>query len=283
MPSAAPVVVTGGTGTVGQLVVDRLRAAGRDVRVLSRHPGEPAPGIEPAIADLSTGDGVAAALSGATTVVHCAGSARGDDAKARLLVRAAAAAGVTHLVHVSVVGVDRIPLESRLDRAVFGYYGAKLAAEQAVLESEVPCSILRATQFHDLIWTLARTLTTLPVAAVPRWRFQPVDAGEVADRLVELATATPAGRVADLGGPRTYALADLVRSYLRATGRRRVLVPAPMPGRAARVFAAGANLAPDHAVGTRTWEEFLAARVDEPPSQPKHRFGTGDSTGSVSP
>ena len=282
MLGTAPVVVTGGRGTVGRLVVDRLRAAGRDVRVVSRHPGEPTTGVETAVADLSTGAGLAAALQGVETVIHCAGSAKGDDDKAARLVDAAAAAGVTHFVHVSVVGVDRIPLESRLDRAVFGYYGAKLAAEQVVLGSGVPCSLLRATQFHDLVWRLVRALGTLPVVPVPPWHFQPVDAGEVADHLVELALGAPAGRVADLGGPQAYALADLVRSYLRATGRRRLLVPVRLPGRAARAFAAGANLAPDHAVGTRTWEDFLAARATEAASQQKHRLGTGRSTGSGS-
>ena len=93
------------------------------------------------------------------------------------------------------------------------------------------------------------------------FRFQPVDAGEVADRLVELALGEPAGLVPDIGGPRVYPMADLVRGYLRATGRRRLIMPMRAPGKAARAVRAGANLAPDRAVGRRTWEEFLAARV----------------------
>jgi uncharacterized protein YbjT (DUF2867 family) len=259
-----PVLVTGGTGTVGRLVVARLRAARREVRALSRHPGPAADGIEPVVADLSSGDGLAAALQGVETVVHCAGSARGDDAKARVLVHAAAAAGVTHLVHVSVVGVDRIPIESRLDRAVFGYYGTKLAAEQVVLDSRIPCSLLRATQFHDLVWTLVRQLAKLPVVPVPAWSFQPVAAGEVADQLASLALGRPAGRVPDLCGPERYPFADLVRSYLRATSRRRLLLPVRLPGRAAQAFAAGANLATDAATrGTGTWEQFLADQLGD--------------------
>jgi hypothetical protein len=91
-----------------------------------------------------------------------------------------------------------------------------------------------------------------------------VDAGEVAARLVELALATPAGLVPDIGGPRVYATSDLLRAYLRARGRRRALMPIPVPGRAARALRDGANLTPDRAVGRRTWEEFLAERVGSP-------------------
>jgi uncharacterized protein YbjT (DUF2867 family) len=80
----------------------------------------------------------------------------------------------------------------------------------------------------------------------------------VATRLVELALGRPAGLVPDLGGPRVYELAELVRGYLRARSRHRPILPVRVPGTAARAFRAGANLAPDRAVGHRTWEEFLA-------------------------
>jgi hypothetical protein len=56
-------------------------------------------------------------------------------------------------------------------------------------------------------------------------------------------------------------MAELIRSYVRARRKHRVLVPLRLPGKAARAFRAGANLAPDRAVGHRTWEGFLAERV----------------------
>jgi uncharacterized protein YbjT (DUF2867 family) len=108
-------------------------------------------------------------------------------------------------------------------------------------------------------------MAMLPVIPVPSgFRFQPVDAGEVAARLVELAVGTPAGLVPDMGGPRVYAMADLVRGYLRASGKRRPILPVRVPGKAARALREGANLTPDRAVGHRTWEEFLAAHVGSP-------------------
>lgn len=267
----APVLVTGGTGTLGRLVVARLRAAGHRVRVLSRRrgrdgeAGEDAEGVATVAGDLSTGAGVEAAAAGAGIVVHCAGSARGDADKARHLVRAASRAGVRHVVFISVVGADRVPVASGIDRMMFGYYAEKLAAERVLAGSGLPWTVLRATQFHDLLLAAARGMARLPVIPVPAGiRFQPVDAGEVAARLAELALGPPAGAVPDMGGPEIREMGDLVRLYLRAAGRRRPVLPVPLPGAAARAMRAGANLAPERAVGRRTWQEVLAERVGTP-------------------
>jgi uncharacterized protein YbjT (DUF2867 family) len=262
---ASPILVTGGTGTLGRLVVARLRDAGGDVRVLSRSTREGGDGIDFVTGDLATGEGIEAAVEGTEIVVHCAGSTKGDEEKARHLVRAASGAGVRHLVNISVVGADRVPVASGIDRAMFGYFESKLGAERVVADSGLPWTTLRATQFHDLILMTARQMARLPVIPVPVGvRFQPVDAGEVADRLVGLAVGTPAGLVPDIAGPRVYGMAELLRGYLRASGKHRPIVPVWLPGRAARAFRAGANLAPDRAVGLRTWEDFLAGRVSSP-------------------
>ena len=257
----SPIVVTGGTGTLGRHVLDRLRGAGLAARVLSRraHEDDPVQGIEYVTGDLATGKGIDAALADARVILHLAGSSKGDEDKARHLVAAASRAGTPHIVYVSVVGAGRVPQDGRIDRTMFGYFGAKYAAERVIAESGLPWTTLRATQFHDLVLKVASGMAKLPVIPVPSgFRFQPVDSGEVADHLVELALDSPSGPVPDMAGPRIYPLADLVRSYLEATGKHRLLVPVAVPGRAARAVRDGAVLAPDRAVGRRTWEEFLA-------------------------
>jgi len=258
----SPILVTGGTGTLGRQVVELLHKNGNEVRVLSRSPQPPRPGVEYVVGDLSTDVGVDSAVQGVGIIIHCAGGPSGDGLKARSLVRAASLNGRPHLVFISVVGAGRIPLRSKADRAMFGYFGSKLAAERVIAQSGLPFTTLRATQFYDLIVLVANQLAKLPVMPSPTgFRFQPVDSGEVAARLVDLALGEPAGRVPDLGGPRTYPVADLLRGYLSAAHRHRVLVPLRMPGSAARAIRAGANLAPDQEIGRRTWEEFLAERV----------------------
>lgn len=156
--------------------------------------------------------------------------------------------------HISVIAADRVPL---------GYFSNKLAAERVMADSGLPWTMLRAAQFHDLVLTVARAMAKLPVIPVPGGlRFQPVDADEVAARLVELALAEPAGLVRDLAGPRVYGMAELVRSYLQAVGKRRPVMPVRMPGKAGRAYRAGENLTLEGAdVGKRTWEDFVAERL----------------------
>ncbi|WP_369045925.1 SDR family oxidoreductase [Sinomonas sp. P10A9] len=267
---ATTILVTGGTGTLGRQVVERLAAAGHAVRVASRHATTADPAhdaarpaaVENVAADLDTGRGVDAALAGIRTVVHCAGAQKGDGDKARMLVRAARDAGVIHLVFISVVGADRVPVTGRFDHMAFEYFASKRDAEGVVEGCGIPWTTLRATQFHDLALLTLKAMAKLPVVPVPSGtRFQPVDSGEVADRLVEIALGSPAGYVPDLGGPTAYAFGDLLRSYLAAAGLRRLIVPVRLPGDAARAIRAGANLALDHADGRRTWEEFLAGHL----------------------
>jgi uncharacterized protein YbjT (DUF2867 family) len=256
------ILVTGGTGTLGRLVVPRLRDAGHKLRVLSRRGREAVEGIEFVTGDLGTGEGIEAAVEGAEIIVHLAGTPKGDEEKAVNLVRAAWGAGARHLVNISVVGADRVPVVSGVDRAMFGYFASKLAAERVVADSGLPWTTLRATQFHDLNLKTVQQMAKMPVVPVPSgFKFQPIDTGEVAARLVELALGAPVGLVPDLAGPRVYEMAELVRGYLQARGKHRLIVPVRVPGKAARAFRAGANLAPDRAVGRRSWEEFLADRV----------------------
>jgi uncharacterized protein YbjT (DUF2867 family) len=232
------------------------------VRVLSRRPPEAGDGdVELVTGDLDSGDGIDAAVAGVATIVHCAGSTTGDEDRTRRLVEAARA-GSPHLVYISVVGADRVPVVSRVDRAMFGYFASKLAAERVVAESGLPWTTLRATQFHDLMLTMAGGMAKLPIIPAPSgFHFQPVDADEVAARLVELALGEPAGLVPDIAGPRVYPMSELVRGFLRATGKHRPIVPVRLPGKGAHAYREGANLPPGGTTARRTWEEFLAARV----------------------
>ncbi|WP_030664957.1 SDR family oxidoreductase [Streptomyces rimosus] len=254
MNTSAPVLVTGGTGTLGSHVVPLLREAGHHVRILTRNSREPARGIEYRSCDLLEGAGLDEALKDVKTVLHLAGGPKGDDEATRNLVAAARSAGVRHLVYISVIGADRIPL---------AYFRAKLGAERAVADSGIPWTTLRAAQFHDLALTVAEKMGKLPVVPAPGgMRWQPVDAREVAARMAELTLSEPAGMVPELSGPTVYELGELVRSYLKSTGKRRPLLPVRMPGKVGRAYRAGENLAAHGGVsGTRTWEAFLAERT----------------------
>ena len=200
--------------------------------------------------------------------MHCAavGKIKEDVTQAQNLVGAARRAGVSHVLNISVVGADRIPVKSAADRAMFAYFAAQRGVERVLAECGLPWTNLRATQFHDgFVLLMVDALSKLPLVMLPSgFRFQPVDADEVADRLVELTLGPPAGQVPDLAGPKIYPAEELLRDYLRVLGKRRVIIPMKIPGGAARAIRAGANLAPDRAVGRRTWEDFLAAWSSAP-------------------
>ncbi|MFE3204232.1 SDR family oxidoreductase [Embleya sp. NPDC055664] len=251
---SASILVTGGTGTLGSLIVPQLREAGREVRVLSRRGGTSADGVEQVRADLLKNEGIDEAVKGVDTVLHLAGGAKGDDEATRNLVRAAKDAGVRHLVYISVIGANTMPI---------GYFRAKLGAEQAVTASGLPWTTLRAAQFNELVLKMMGSMTKFPVVPNPGGlRFQPVDGRDVAERMVELTLGAPSGLVADLTGPKVYTMGELARGYLAAAGKRRLHLPVRIPGKIGRAYRAGVNLSLDKAtVGTRTWEDFLAEHV----------------------
>jgi len=66
------------------------------------------------------------------------------------------------LVFISVVGADRVPVENVVDRAMFGYFASKLAAERVVAGSGLPWTTPRATHFYDLFLLVARVNSSYP-------------------------------------------------------------------------------------------------------------------------
>jgi uncharacterized protein YbjT (DUF2867 family) len=257
--TSPPILVTGGTGTLGQQVVSRLQEASREVRVLSRRRRGSQDGPAFVTGDLATGEGLLAAVQGAGTIVHCASNRKGDAEATRNLVRAAAQTGTGHLVYISIVGVDRFPR---------GYFKSKLEAEGVIAGSGLPWTILRATQFYELIFKGAVRLAKLPVIPVPAgFVVQPVDSGEVATRLTELTLGKAGGRVPDMAGPQILSFADLIRTYLQVSGRRpRPVVPIWTPGIGPiRAGAMYPQQGTEATLGHRTWPEFLDGKRQLPP------------------
>lgn len=251
----AAILVTGGTGNLGSRVVPRLLGAGRQIRVLSRRPRPAANGIDYAVGNTTAGTGLNPALAGVETVLHLAGGARGDDTAARKLVAAAQSAGVRHLVMISVIGADRMPI---------GYFRAKARAEEAIMEAGIPWTVLRAAQFHDFIMRTIGAMARLPLVPVPAGlRFESVDVAEVAAELTALTLGPPQGRVPDLAGPEVLDVGQILDVIAAAGGPRRPRFRMPLPGRVGRAYRAGDNLASAEAQrGRGTWAEFVGATFD---------------------
>ena len=232
------ILVTGGTGILGRPTVDLLRASGHDVRILSRSTG----------GDLTTGAGVAGALVGVDTLLHLATSASTKDvAQTQRLLDAAVAAGVTHVVYISIVGVDVVP---------YSYYRAKFECEQVIERSGIPFTILRATQFHSFVAMVPRAQRRLPVIFSINAPDQPIAVEEVAHRLVELVDAGPSGLVADIGGPEQLTVRSAIDTWQRAAGTRKPVWTIPLGGRMMRSMRAGAHMPGLPGYGTGTFAEY---------------------------
>jgi uncharacterized protein YbjT (DUF2867 family) len=268
--SSLRVLVTGGTGILGRALTPQLHQAGHVVRIMSRQDAPAVTPFEWARASLETGEGLAPAVAGSDVIIHAASSpykrAQEVDVEGtERLLAAAQQAGVGHFIYISIVGIEEV---------AFPYYRYKLAAEKVIEAGDVPWSIQRTTQFHNLIdiflQLLARTPFILPVPQdLP---FQPIDPSEAATLLMDAVTAGPAGRLPDAGGPEIQKLGQLAKVWRQVRGLRRPMVHLPLWGKAAAGFRKGYHTAPDRKVGRITWAEWLQRQY------PAHgSLGTQDS------
>jgi uncharacterized protein YbjT (DUF2867 family) len=261
--SMTTVLVTGGAGRLGSKVIQELTATGYSVRIMSRKPQPPnvLSTAEWAQADLETGQGIADAVAGIDMVVHAASSPfthtrQIDVDGTRFLLEQARAAGVAHVIYISIVGIDRIP---------YSYYRAKRAAEELVQKSDIPWSLLRATQFHYLVDLFFQAATKLPlVTLLPTdLQCQSIAESEVASRLCEIVAAGPRGCLSDLGGPEVLTAGEMVHSWLKLHGMHRRVLPLHVPGTVAQGFRCGFNTCPDQPVrGRITWTEWVQSKYE---------------------
>ena len=255
------VLVTGGTGTLGREVVRALNAAAHRAVTMSRKPAPDAAAAPRwATADIVSGEGLAAAVADMDVIIHAASDPRGDPAAdeegTRRLAAAARAARVRHLVFVSIVGIDKIPLP---------YYARKLAAERVLAASGQPYSTLRATQFHPFInFLFGKAAAYMPlVMPLPAgYQVQSVGLEDVAARLLRAIDDGPRGLLPDFGGPERMSAREAARVWQQARDVRKPIVPFPGFGGAARGFRAGYNTLPaDTAAENRgrlSWAAWLA-------------------------
>jgi uncharacterized protein YbjT (DUF2867 family) len=247
------IAIAGGTGTLGSHITAELSTRGHDVRVLSRRSRQYP-------VDLTSGQGLAAALDGCDAVIDASNASAPRRARqvlvdgSRRLLAAEQECGVAHHVAISIVGCERVPM---------GYYRVKAEQEQVVSAGPVPWTLVRATQFHELV--------DMALTAAVRWRFVPIPAGrlqtvasaEVARVVADVAEQEPRRGRVEVAGPQVMTFAELARTWLSATGQRAARIPVPVPGKLGRALRAGALTNSDADVlGTQTFAGWLAARAE---------------------
>ena len=214
------IVVIGGTGLIGRKLVSLLRERGHEVV-----PASPSSGV-----NALTGEGLGNALAGAQVVVDVANAPSFEDGpvmaffetSGRNLLAAEAAAGVEHHVALSVVGTDRLQTS--------GYFRAKLVQEKLIEASNIPYTIVRATQFMEFLDAIAQGGsggTDATVVQASSRDVQPIAADDVAAAMVDHALGAPVGGMVEIAGPERVGLAVLLTRYLGAKGDARTGVGDP--------------------------------------------------------
>lgn len=238
--------VVGGTGLVGSKVVARARQAGIDAVIVARSAG----------VDLTTGDGLDAALAGCDAVVDVVNkvtirkrsAVRFFATATDNLVAAAQRAGIGHLVTLSIVGSDVVDL---------GYYFGKRAQERRVRAGATPWTVVRATQFFEFPVPLLAGRT--PLAVVPRMLSQPVAADDVAALLLRTASETPRHDIVEIAGPRTEKMVEMARRIAAARRLRRLVVPVSIPGKVGKAMSGGGLLPRgDYVKTTASFDDYLS-------------------------
>ena len=211
------IVVIGGTGLIGSKLVTKLNQQGHEAVAAS-----PSRGV-----NTITGEGVAAAMEGASVVVDVSNSPSFEYGAAldffqtstRNLQAAETAAGVGHHVALSVVGTDRL--------AESGYFRAKIAQEGLIKASSIPYSIVHATQFFEFIKSIADAATDGNTVRLAPVLFQPMASDDVATAVGRTAVGAPVNRVIEVGGPERFRFDGLIRQFLSSRNDPREVVADP--------------------------------------------------------
>lgn len=209
------IIVIGGTGLIGKKLVNQLTAKGHEAIAAS-----PSSGV-----NTLTGAGLAEVVTGADAVVDVSNSPSFEETavlnffetSTRNILAAVKAAGIAHFVALSVVGADRM--------ADGGYMRAKIAQESLIKASNVPFTILRATQFFEFLAPIADTTTQGDTARLPSALMQPLAAEDVAAALADVVLGKPANGIVEVAGPERLPMAEFVQRALAAKHDPRKVIP----------------------------------------------------------
>jgi uncharacterized protein YbjT (DUF2867 family) len=199
------IVVIGGSGLIGTKVVNQLRQAGHQVIAAS-----PATGV-----NTLTGEGLAEAMTGTDIVIDLANSPSFEEqavmeffqTSGHNLLAAEINAGVKHHIALSIVGVDimqNIP-----------YMRAKKVQEDLILQSGVPYTIVRSTQFLEFLAGIVDQATDGNEVHLSDVKFQPIAADDVASFVTRYALGSPVNGKVEIAGPERFDMYNIAEQYLQ--------------------------------------------------------------------
>jgi uncharacterized protein YbjT (DUF2867 family) len=246
--------VIGGTGMVGSEVVRLLAAdSGNEVRVLTRTPPRKmGSNVTHHPIDLSTGAGLKEGLADLDVLIDTGNPRKAPQETlvegTRTLLELCKDASIEHYVGISIIGCETSGI---------GYYKAKAAQEEVIRASPIGWSLLRATQFHQLIDTLFTSTARFRISPRATFPLQPVEAGEAAKVLVGMANAGAINADVDLVGPEIRSLSEFGKTWREHHHRRAIPVKVPLFGRSGKALKNGDLTIPGKTGPGPTFEQWI--------------------------
>lgn len=246
--------VTGASGVLGKELCKILQREKVAYKVAGRTRVENA---EWSFLDLKTGEDVEESVKGVEVIFHCASSTKQMDGKVdvggtKKLVEAAKRNGVKHFIFISIVGTDKVEMK---------YYGIKTATEEVIKQSGINYSILRATQFHELLDFLFSKILLLPVCFIAKdLKFQVIEVRTVAEKMFEISKAAPLNGTVNLGGKEILGMRTMAEQWLAVQNKKRWLINFPTIGSMMQQIANGNLTCAEVANDSITWQNWLQTK-----------------------
>lgn len=250
MNQSPSILITGGTGLLGKAVCHFLDQAGLSYQVASHQK----PTLNGSVfMDLTTSNGMAEAVRGKNVILHLASDKKHPDndvhGTERLLDAIRSQGLNVHFIYISIVGVEELPMP---------YFKQKAQVEKMVMQSGIPYSILKATQFHEYVDSILHSLFKLGIGLVPKNVFvQPVSVTVIAKKLVDICMSQPTFRMQSLGGPEIFKLEDLAGQWLQARMKSNKHITFSLWGNNGKKLKNGVLTCPQDKAGGLNWRSWL--------------------------
>jgi len=250
-------LITGGTGNLGKVIVSLLSKKEFEISVLTSKSNLPDSDRANYVkGDLTKKESLVKLKDKFDVIIHCASNALDSDAidvkGSQNLLDTVLHDKLEHFIYISIVGVDK---------DTNNYYQDKTRVENMVKESNLPCTIIRATQFHDLV--LERIIKPIDKGngkklLVPKnLRFQSIDKKDVAKKVYEAIKKGPSNKTTNIGGPEILTLDKMLDTYLTLSKQAKITESVAPYNDLQNIFTTGINLCPDNKYGAITWNDYL--------------------------
>ncbi|MEO8514035.1 MAG: SDR family oxidoreductase [Ignavibacteria bacterium] len=248
------ILITGASGTLGKQLCKVLTSHNIPYIAISRNEVDIEPPAKWMYIDLNSGEGLEKLPRQIDTVIHLASNASNknsasDPELTNEMLKFSRAKKVSHFIYMSIVGIDKIP---------YPYYEQKLHSENLVISGNLPYTIFRATQFHQLIDFFLSNSLKFPIALLQKkFKFQPIDPKSVAKKLYEISQGDPVTGIVNLGGPEILTYGEMYTDWLKAKDRKAFVINLPAIGNRSKAFVNGYNTCSEKDSQGATWKEYL--------------------------